>query len=139
MGGGYLGGYRHTDGASNKPNPHSNIDDNARLLARQYRLTSGGYFGRKGTGKGVRVINCMNPIAIAEYCFHILGQGGQTEVALNRKGQEIHMSRLNDGTLVTYRRITSSQGSPAVEIRLSGGEHIVKQQKIHFVMEATLW
>lgn len=49
------------------------------------------------------------------------------------------MSRLGDGTLVTYRRITSSKGSPAVEIRLSGGEHIVKQQKIHFVMEATLW
>ncbi|KFI94598.1 hypothetical protein [Bifidobacterium stellenboschense] len=49
------------------------------------------------------------------------------------------MKQLGDGTLVTYRQITSSKGSPAVEIRLSSGSHNVQQQKIHFVMETTLW
>lgn len=51
MGSGYLGSYRHTHGTSDKPDPNSNIDDNARLLARKYRLTSGGYFGQKGNAK----------------------------------------------------------------------------------------
>lgn len=139
MGGGYLGSYRNTEGSSNASVPDSNIDDNARLLAKRYRLTSSGYFGSKGNGKKVRIINCTNPIDVAEYCYQTLGRGGVMKTALNSKGLKVHMSRLADGTLVTYRQITSSAGSPAVEIRLTGREHIVKEQKIHFVMEATLW
>lgn len=140
MGNGYYGGYRNTSGAYDEnPEDGSNIDDNALALAKDFHLTAGGYFGRKGNGKGVRVISCADPVSAAEHCYRILGRGGTTTVAHNLKGQEIRMTRLSDGTLVTYRRITSSQGSPAVEIRLSGGTHKVQQQKIHFVMEATLW
>lgn len=45
------------------------------------------------------------------------------------------MIRLGDGSLVIYRQITSSKGSPAVEIRISSGFHIVKQQKIHYILK----
>ena len=118
-------------------NPQSNIDDNAIDLAREFHMTSAGYFGRKGNGKGVRVIDCDNPVTIAEYCYQVLGQGGVETIATNRKGQTIHMIRLGDGSLVTYRQITSSKGSPAVEIRVSSGLHIVKQQKIHYILKET--
>lgn len=140
MGSGYYGGYHNTYGANEEvPANSSNIDDNALELAQQFHLTPGGYFGGKGRGKGVRIISSANPIATAESCYRILGKGGVERVAHNHKGQEVRMTRLGDGTLVTYRQITSSQGSPAIEIRLSGGTHKIHQQKIHFTMEATLW
>ena len=44
------------------------------------------------------------------------------------------MTKLKDGTIITYREITSTKDSPAVEINIkqsndSGG---IKNQKIHF-------
>lgn len=47
------------------------------------------------------------------------------------------IAKLADGTIVSYRKVSSSDGTPAVDINIknskeSGG---VKQQKIHFVKE----
>lgn len=121
MGNGYYGGYQNTSGAcSDNPDEGSNIDENALTLARTFRLTSGGYFRSKGNGKNVRIISSNNPVSTAEFCYRILGRGGIETIAYNHKGQEVRMTRLGDGTLITYRQITSSKGSPAVEIRLSG-------------------
>lgn len=44
------------------------------------------------------------------------------------------ITELKDGTIISYREITSTEGSPAVEINIkkstdTGG---VKKQKIHF-------
>ena len=49
----------------------------------------------------------------------------------NGKG---YITELKDGTIISYREVTSTEGSPAVEINIkkstdTGG---VKKQKIHF-------
>lgn len=44
------------------------------------------------------------------------------------------MSTLRDGTTVSIREVSSSDGSPAVEIRISSPGR-VKTQKINFVKE----
>jgi hypothetical protein len=40
-----------------------------------------------------------------------------------------------DGTIITWRKISSSDGSPVIEINISGSTHSggLKKQKIHFV------
>ena len=47
------------------------------------------------------------------------------------------ISRLSDGTIVSYRKNTSLPNSPAVEIRLRSlkSKYGVKDQKIHFVQD----
>lgn len=44
------------------------------------------------------------------------------------------MVTLGDSSFITYRVITSTEGSPAVEIVVSGSK-IITAQKIHFIME----
>ncbi len=40
--------------------------------------------------------------------------------------------RMRDGTIITYRRYSNSDGTPVVELSLVGAPG-VKNQKIHFV------
>lgn len=42
------------------------------------------------------------------------------------------MTILDDGTRIVHRLITSTKGSPAIEITISGSP-LVKDQKIHFI------
>ena len=44
---------------------------------------------------------------------------------------------MNDGTVVTMREISSSDGTPVVEINIKGSSHTggLKNQKIHFMEE----
>ncbi|KFI94597.1 hypothetical protein [Bifidobacterium stellenboschense] len=87
MGSGYYGGYHNTSGANDDDlDETSNIDDNARDLAREFRLTTGGYFGQKGNGKGVRIISSTDPLTTAEHCYQVLGKGGSERTAYNSKG-----------------------------------------------------
>lgn len=47
------------------------------------------------------------------------------------------ISRMKDGTVISYRKITSSSNSPAVEIRFRklDSKYGIKDQKIHFVQD----
>ncbi len=44
---------------------------------------------------------------------------------------------MKDGTVISYRKITSSSNSPAVEIRFRklDSKYGIKDQKIHFVQD----
>lgn len=52
------------------------------------------------------------------------------------KGGQLRITHMADGSVVTMRTISSSpDGSPVVEINISGSTHTggLKEQKIHFV------
>lgn len=44
---------------------------------------------------------------------------------------------MSDGTIITWRVISNSDGTPVVEINIKGSSHTggLKKQKIHFVEE----
>ena len=74
-----------------------------------YGLTTHGYFGSKGMNCGIITTGTTIPLS-------------------NGKGT---MTVLGDGTRIVHRLITSTPGSPAVEISISGSP-LIKDQKIHF-------
>ena len=91
-----------------------------------YGLTTHGYFGSKG--KNCRIITTGTPVATSTHFYQQIGKGGTTIPLSNGKGT---MTVLGDGTRIVHRLITSTPGSPAVEISISGSS-LIKDQKIHF-------
>ena len=101
---------------------------NISVVTEKYSLNENGYFGDKG--KNCRVIKCSDPVTVSAEFYEIISRGGK-EIALpNGKGVQTVFA---DNTRIVYRIYTSTEGSPAIEIRVIGGT--VKQQKIHFIIE----
>jgi len=125
MGAGFHGGFGKTKGGKQ----HSSIASNANAIKQQYPLTKSGYFG--GKGKNCRIITSASPEATSIDFYGKLGKGGTTKPLNNGKGT---ITTLGDGTRIVHRTITSTKGSPAVEITISGSPE-VKNQKIHFVLK----
>ncbi len=108
------------------------LSDNLNDLKSRYPYRDG-YFGVKGKSDSkVRNIASDNPIATAKEFYQTATKGGIESPMKNGKG---YTTRMKDDSMVSYREISTSDGSPAVDINIrrstnSGG---IKQQKIHFV------
>ncbi len=137
MGSGYGGNYSNTVGtedisesiAPKNTKKKSSIEENALLVKDKYGLTSNGYFAQPG--KNARVYKTNDPIGDSIDFFEKLATGGKKGPLANGKGSRV---RLDDGTWITHRIITSTKGSPAVDINVIG-EKSIKTQKIHFFVE----
>lgn len=129
MGTGYKGGADH----------YHSISENLPPLKEKYSYNDG-YFGDKGNNKKnnkVRHIESSNPSRTAKDFYDSLTHGGKEEPIYDKRtGERIgKKTTLADGSIVSWREVSSSDGSPAVDINIeyssdSGG---IKQQKIHFV------
>lgn len=116
-------------------NTYHSISDNIGHTAENYHYEDG-YFGKKGksTITSNREIDCDNPLNEANKFYNFIANGGIETTLENGKGLS---TKLKDGTVITYREITSTLNSPAVEINIkkstdTGG---IKKQKIHFEKE----
>lgn len=124
MGFGYKGGASH----------YHSLQENLSKLAKNYTY-SNGYFGTKGAGRSfVRNIKDKDPLQAARDFYNKASYGGIEKNLPNGKGL---YTKLKDGTILSFREVSSSDGTPAVEINIkksttSGG---VKYQKIHFTKE----
>ena len=95
-----------------------------------------GYFGKSspdGKTKN-RNIASDDPVKTAKEFYNTIAHGGKEEELDNGKGFK---TRMADGTSITWRNVSSSDGTPAVDINIrksneSGG---VKKQKIHFILK----
>ena len=139
MGGGFHGGFGDTTGARNNHLSEagsgakngvssSPIDGNAEAMKADYPHTDAGYFGQKG--KNSRVIASSDPIATSKDFYQRISQGGIERPLANGHGT---MTVFPDGTRIVYRVITSTKGSPAVDITVVGPSAI-SSQKIHFIL-----
>lgn len=112
---------------------YHDISDNEKALCALFPISPGGYFGMKGQGRGkTRNIVSENPLETAEEFYDILAYGGIENQLSNGKG--LH-TQLADGSTVTFRQISSSDGTPVVEIQIHGQsvETAIHTQKIHFI------
>jgi hypothetical protein len=140
MGAGFYGGFGKTKGSSIKSlktketlkikvtSPNNNISS----LSNLYDYNSNnGLFGKRG--KNAQIIYSSNQIETSHDFFEKISKGGINSKLTNGKGDRVDFS---DGTIITYRVITSTKESPAVDIKVvkrsKGG---ISSQKIHFIKE----
>ena len=117
------------------------ISDNISALSKAFSY-SNGYFGVKGesgSNSRVRNIHTNTPVETAKKFYDKATYGGMESSIFNKRTGEIigKKTKLADGSIISWRQRSSSDGSPAVDINIekssnSGG---VKQQKIHFLKE----
>ena len=146
MGSGYAGKYENTYG--NKSYDYekklndttetvkaisgvkTTIDKNAELVRDKYELNDEGYFGETTKTKA-QIFRTKTPIDDSYDFYNKLGQGGKIENLNNGHGTK---TTLSDGTIITHRVVTSTEGSPAVDIHIYSPS-FVKTQKIHFIYD----
>lgn len=122
MGHGYKGDTGH----------YHSITENLGTLSSKYEY-SNGYFGEQGKGRSfVRNIRSEDPASTAKSFYDTAAHGGIEKTMDNGKG---YVTKMKDGTILSYREVSSSDGSPAVEINIrhSDDHGDIKYQKIHFV------
>lgn len=104
----------------------TNIDS----LATKYPYKNG-KFGNEG--KNCQVINTDTPIKTSNDFFNELTGGMDVEPLGNGKGWR---AQSEDGTTITYRPVTSTPNSPAIDINTKKAKAPpIKGQKIHFETE----
>lgn len=122
MGHGYKGNTGH----------YHSILENLSVLISQFKYCNG-YFGERGQGRTfVRNISCADPIKTAQNFYDEAAYGGIEKRMSNGKGV---YTKMKDGTILSFREVSSSDGTPAVEINVkaSNDHDELKNQKIHFV------
>ena len=112
---------------------YHNISENISTTSKFYDY-SDGYFGKKSKKKDnyARIIESSNPLKTSRDFYNKIAYGGEEEPLDNDKGFK---TSTEDGTIITYRPTSSSDGSPAININIKNSKNTggLKKQKIHFV------
>lgn len=116
---------------------HRSIGQNLLPTAALYPY-SDGYFGYSSPSSGSRTRNILSqdPMAAAEDFYYKISYGGIEHLYDNGSRR---ITRMGDGSIITMRTVSKSDGTPVVEINISGSSHTggIKKQKIHFISEGT--
>lgn len=93
-----------------------------------------GRFGENSpsTGNKTRNIASADPLGTAKDFYDRIAYGGVEKIYANGDRK---ITQMADGTIITWRRVSTSDGGPVVEINISSSSHTggIKKQKIHFV------
>lgn len=114
------------------------IIENLSVVKIKYKYDNG-YFGTKGESSSAKVRNIKvdNPKEKAKEFYDEITYGGIEQDIYNKKtGEKVgKKTHLADGTVITWRNVSSSDGSPAVDINISYSSYAgdLKSQKIHFI------
>jgi hypothetical protein len=130
MGKSIHGGFQNTMGHG----PFRSLNDNLADVTRRFPLAPCGMFGEPGNG--ARVIKSATPVGTAYEFFNRISAGYATirKIPYKDGSKKGCVAILKDGTAITVRRRSTSDGSPAVDIRITSPGR-VKSHKIHFVKE----
>lgn len=121
MGGGTGGGYSTSPGG---------LSSNIKSLAAKYPTDSEGKFGKPGRGRGTRQVPSSDPKRTGKEFFDKLSVGSKVKDLKNGKGK---IGTFSDGSTVVYRPVSTSDGSPAMDLVIKGPSGL--DYKIHFVKE----
>lgn len=114
---------------------YRSIGQNLMIVSATYKYKDG-YFGNSSpsTGNKTRNIISADNQAEAKMFYDRISYGGVEKTYRNGMMKITHMA---DGSIITWRLISTSDGTPVVEINISSSTHTggIKQQKIHFIKE----
>lgn len=109
------------------------LRENLPAITKLYGPPSDGFFGKMGKAgvRETRQIDADDVLSESKKFYDTIAYGG-IESKLP-KGNGIR-TQMKDGTIIVYREVTSTEGSPAVEInvRRSNDNCGLKFHKIHF-------
>lgn len=131
------GWHGHFPGTAASSSQARTLTDNLTALTKEFTLQPSGFFGEPGQSKNnVRVRNITSADAVvtsqrfyALACEQAVSIGDIRGPGGEHKG---YLARMRDGTIISYRWSSSSDGSPAVDINIQSAGS-VKRQKIHFI------
>lgn len=120
------GGYQNTGGAKRG----RSLAENLSQTIREFPISGEGLFGTPGNNSGVRHITSQDPVSTSIRFFGLLTEGGDV---LTHVPGKIVVKRTSDDAFITWRPVSSSDGTPAVDINVSKVVHgFVHSHKIHF-------
>ena len=110
------------------------VGQNVLITSSKYDY-SNGFFGEnsKHGKERTRNIASSDNLSTAKDFYDKIAFGGKEQVV----NDNMRITRMADGTVITMRKVSSSDGTPAVDINIKPSKHTggVKGQKIHFVQE----
>lgn len=125
MGTGYKGNSKY----------YRSIGQNIMAVSTSYEYHEGRFgVSSPSTGNKTRNIASDDPLATAKDFYAKIAFGG---VEKTYNGGKLKITHMADGTIISTRTTSTSDGTPVVEINISSSTHSggVKQQKIHFIKE----
>ena len=106
---------------------YNNIAGEGTSNTPKFKAGDNGYFGNIGQSGSNKVRNMTGGNKTAQEFFDDITKGFKSEKDLGN-GKKLRI--MEDGTTVTYRPVSHSDGTPTVDIN---GGSTYKQQKIHFI------
>lgn len=113
---------------------YRSVGQNILIASNTYNYQNG-YFGENSMhgSKSTRNIKSSDNMNTAKDFYNKLAFGGMEK----RVNDNMRITRMADGTVITMRKVSHSDGTPVVDINIKPSSHTggVKGQKIHFVLE----
>ena len=125
MGTGYKGGAKY----------YRSVGQNILITSTKYEYKNGRFgVSSPSTGNKTRNISSADPLSTAKDFYDKIAFGGIEKIYNNGN---LRITYMADGTIISTRTISRSDGTPVVEINISGSTHTggLKAQKIHFDRE----
>lgn len=112
---------------------YRSVGQNILPTASKYPYRNGRFgVNSPSTGNKTRNIASADPLGTAKDFYDRIAYGGVEKIYANG---DRRITQMADGTIITWRRVSTSDGGPVVEINISSSSHTggIKKQKIHFV------
>ena len=110
------------------------IGQNILITSSKYAY-SNGRFGVSSPhgGSSTRNIASSDNLATANDFYNKIAFGGKENIV----DDNLRITRMADGTIITMRKVSHSDGTPVVDINIERSSHTggIKKQKIHFIKE----
>ena len=111
---------------------YRSVGQNVLITSGKYQYSKG-FFGEnsKHGKERTRNIFASDNRATAKDFYDKIAYGGKEKIIDNN----LRITRMADGTVISMRKVSSSDGTPVVDINIKPSKHTggVKGQKIHFV------
>lgn len=111
---------------------YRSVGQNVMIASRSYHYNNG-YFGYSSpsTGSRTRNISSEDSLNTAKDFYDKIAIGGKEQ---RLQGGKLSITTMADGTVITMRTKSRSDGTPVVEINIDRSGHSggIKRQKIHF-------
>lgn len=113
---------------------YRSIGQNILITSSKYAY-SNGRFGVNSPhgGLSTRNIASSDNLATAKDFYNKIAFGGKETIV----DDNLRITRMADGTIITMRKVSHSDGTPVVDINIERSSHTggIKKQKIHFIQE----
>lgn len=113
---------------------YRSIGQNVLITASKYKYKNGlfGDNSKHGNDRTRNIVSSDN-VATAKDFYNKIAVGGIEQIV----NSNMRITRMADGTVITMRIKSHSDGTPVVDINIKSSTHTggVKGQKIHFVTE----